>query len=280
MLSVGDKGNDLPACPRSLQKSAYSAHPEIALLVKLFWVTFVLATLWWVGVLIAMPLIASNIAQQGYVISSVIASMSTPMGWLPIPDLEGASPFILILIIDFEFSDPLSPIALIIITVFQAALTFGLHSIDLLINVSRDEDIWRTTSTRSGYDPNYNSILSAIKNWKYVTIFLIKPFVHWLFGMGLTYYDSFGLVMRPAQLLYLSLAILAIAIGATVTSRRGRKGPQPVNFGHIQTVVNLVDEWHERLYWGHKSEDETTGVCAAGTSDKPLPDIKMDRFYL
>ncbi|KAG2110657.1 uncharacterized protein F5147DRAFT_772439 [Suillus discolor] len=54
-------------------------------------------------------------------------------------------------------------------------------------------------------------------------------------------------------------------------------GPQPAAYGHVQTLANLVDEWSPVMWWGHK--EDGIPYYHAGTSDHPLPDVKMDCVY-
>jgi hypothetical protein len=172
------------------------------------------------------------------------------------------------------------PVCLVIIFAFLAFSTPGMHCAELLVNTARDEDVWRTTSTTTGYKAIYSSLIAAAKSWKTLTLLTFKPVVHWLYGLGFTYTWNHGLIMRPAQLLYMSLAFLFLALFGTYISRLRPKGPQPMTCGHVQTIVDLVDEWHGDLFWGHKSEDISTGICSAGTSDKHLPAVMMDKLYL
>ncbi|KAK0531116.1 hypothetical protein OC834_003070 [Tilletia horrida] len=57
-----------------------------------------------------------------------------------------------------------------------------------------------------------------------------------------------------------------------------RKGPQPATYGHLQTIVDLIDEWpkhgDETMYWGHKAGGtgwkETEPVNHAGVLSAAL----------
>ncbi|KAJ7700394.1 hypothetical protein B0H17DRAFT_1195797 [Mycena rosella] len=51
---------------------------------------------------------------------------------------------------------------------------------------------------------------------------------------------------------------------------------QPAVYGHIQTLVNVVDDWSPVMYWGHKTGRE---VCHAGTSPHPLPPVQPKALY-
>jgi len=54
----------------------------------------------------------------------------------------------------------------------------------------------------------------------------------------------------------------------------------PATFGHLQTIVDLVDKWDERMYWGDKSIDDES-VRHAGTSNQKdkVKDIKSSESY-
>ena len=51
---------------------------------------------------------------------------------------------------------------------------------------------------------------------------------------------------------------------------------QPSTYGHLQTLVNLIDEWHDEsdtLHWGHKWDNH------AGTSKDKLEPVKLEMYY-
>ncbi|KZP07619.1 hypothetical protein FIBSPDRAFT_803859 [Athelia psychrophila] len=50
---------------------------------------------------------------------------------------------------------------------------------------------------------------------------------------------------------------------------RRNRGAQPAAFGHIQTLVDVIDVWAPKIYWGYKASNKSTGH--AGTSEWPLP---------
>lgn len=96
--------------------------------------------------------------------------------WGLIADVGSLTPFASIPSI-ISFPDPIDPVGLVMIFVFQALLTIGLHCVELLANVSRDEDVWRTTSTDAGYNKNYNTLVAAAKSWKTVVLLIFEPLV-------------------------------------------------------------------------------------------------------
>jgi hypothetical protein len=278
LLSVGDNPSSTASYPLSLQKSALDSHHRIRRVLQVLWAVFIFGSLWTIGV-------ATSIYIRSKQASCMSCGVYTGTGWWPIPDIGSPSPFASFTIINSP--DPVDPICLLFVFVFQAFVTLGLHFAELLVDVSRDEDFWRTTYSSGGYKIEYNSILAAIMSWKSLVLLAFKPVIHWLYGLGISTLWGVGLVLRPASLMYMTFSFLLLALFGTVVARARPKGPQPVTYGHIQTMINLVDEWQDfdsnkngRFYWGHKSENTMTSVCRAGTSDEVLHQIDMEKKYL
>jgi hypothetical protein len=108
------------------------------------------------------------------------------------------------------------------------------------------------------------------------------PMVHWLFGLALPFYGNYGLAFRPPQIVYLTILLLILAIFITNLSLKRAHGPQPAAYGHLQTLVDLIDEWpasKQKVFWGHKSIDEHNHICHAGTNSKKLPPVMFNHLY-
>jgi hypothetical protein len=278
MLSVGDTPSLTASHPLILQESALHSHHQIRRVLWVLWAVFVFGSLWTIAV-------AASIWIRSKQASCAFCGVYRGTGWWPIPDIGSPSPFATFTIINSP--DPVDPVCLLFVFIFQAFVTLGLHFAELLVNVSRDEDFWRATYKSGGYKIGYNSILAAATSWKSLVLLAFKPVIHWLYGLGVSTLWGVGLVMRPASLMYMTLSFLLLSLFGTGVARARPKGPQPVTYGHVQTTINLVDCWQDfdsgksgRLYWGHKFEDTRTGVCRAGTSDQVLPRINMEKKYL
>lgn len=172
---------------------------------------------------------------------------------------------------------------LLLVSIFQGILTLALHCIELLVNLSRDETTWRATSSKRGSAANYNSIVAACRSWETICLFLFKAAINWLNGLSLCLSQSgyrgsaqISVTLRPVQIFYLTLCTAILALLATFISFRRPQGPQPATYGHLQTLADLVDEWSPHMYWGHKAASD---ICHAGTSVKPLQEIRMDQQY-
>ncbi len=170
--------------------------------------------------------------------------------------------------------------------VFQSFVALALHCAELITTLSRDEETWRKTCTTSRRHYSHpNALFRAALSWEAVVLFVLKIVLHWLISTGFKYQYDWGIFMQPPALLYLSIGATVLAVFATYISFRRRKGEQPVAFGHLQTLVDLVDEWHSTMYWGDKGPNRLherglhEEVRHAGTSSEPLGGIRKDSLY-
>ncbi|KAG2339012.1 hypothetical protein BDR05DRAFT_951451 [Suillus weaverae] len=145
-------------------------------------------------------------------------------------------------------------------------LTLGLHCSELIANVIRDERQWRCTSGKKGLRMATNPVKMIFTHPICLVLFIAKPFLL-----------NLSVVMLNAQIWNLCTALFIFACFFTFVALRRPRGPQPAAYGHVQTLANLVDEWSPVIWRGHK--DDGIPYCHAGTSDHPLPDVKMDCVY-
>jgi len=178
---------------------------------------------------------------------------------------------------------------------FQSFATMGLHSVELLVNRSRDELLWRRAAPHSrrrnipGAPKSYGSIIAAVTSWQSVGLYAFKPIVHWLFGNSLSAKSNIQDPsakgnMSPPYTFGLAAIILFLAFFGTILARMRPAGCIPAAWGHLQTLADLIDDWGdgdaEKLFWGDKGQGEG-GVRHAGTAvDKmKLGEIQMDFLY-
>ncbi|KAG1858259.1 hypothetical protein C8R48DRAFT_267259 [Suillus tomentosus] len=167
----------------------------------------------------------------------------------------------------------------------QGPLTLGLHCSELIVNVIRDERQWRCATRSQGLRVATNPLKPIFTHPLCLILFIAKPFLHWMFALSFDIgtfamndtLDGFSIVMYTAQIWNLCIALFILACFFTFISLLRPHGPQPAAYGHLQTLANLVDEWSPVMWWGHK--ENGIPYCHAGTSDHPLPDVKMDCIY-
>ena len=279
MMSVHDsKTPSIPVQPRLKQRSAWHAHSEIKRVLIYICILTLLTYTWFASLYIGIVVRHRVVLKEDGECYDCDVYPGTD--WSLLPDSRNFTS--LVDITNLGEVDPNGPggawmMMFLLIFVFQVFITMGLHCAELVVNVSRDEEVWRSLASDKGYMTGTNSILAAMKSWKTVLLLTLKPVVHWVFGMGMAYYYGWGVFMRPPQILYLSFVLTVLATFSTIICRQCPKGPQPATYGHLQTLVDLIDEWYEHMYWGHKGESDS--VLHAGTAEVRLPGVVMEGFY-
>ncbi|KAK9323262.1 hypothetical protein V1517DRAFT_320726 [Lipomyces orientalis] len=174
-------------------------------------------------------------------------------------------------------------VSIMLATCVQLIITIGSHFAESQVLLSRDEDIWRKASTEDGCDQSYYSLVAPLANlWSFV-LFVLKVSLHWIYGLAVDF-NFTTLRMNSPQLLYLTSVWLVLTIFTTYLSLRRPKGKLPATYGHLQTLVDIVDEWDWRsnLYWGHKGhfvESNGDVFYHAGTKNAELPPVRVDLLY-
>lgn len=147
----------------------------------------------------------------------------------------------------------------------QGLQTMGLHCVELLVNMRRDEHVWRQTGREQGAsvlapDP----LIEALSSWRTVLLTIIKTVQHWLLGQAMVLHYSlredhseFTFNMSPSRLLVFAFVTALSAIFTTVMALWPVPGPQPTAWGHIQAMENMVEGWDDapegRLRWKRTS---------------------------
>jgi hypothetical protein len=257
-----------PAKPSEIQPSAWHAHPSIRNVVLFLWVIIAACVGW-----------AALVTWISYFNSYGISMTIKTWSFLP----NGTSSYIMY---------PMPGVGLemwillfVNMAVVQGPLTLGLHCSELIANVIRDERHWRCATGRKGLRTAMNPATTIFTQPICLILFVAKAFLHWMFGRSFQIYNNVSdrklqgmwVAMNTPQIWNLSIALLIFAGFFTFVALYRPRGPQPATYGHLQTLANLVDEWSPLMWWGHK--EDGTSYCHAGTSDHPLPDVKMDCVY-
>lgn len=167
-------------------------------------------------------------------------------------------------------------VTLLLVCAIQAPQTLGLHIIELVVNVSRDEQCWRDANRfygGNGAQLKVNALVSALRSWEYLLLFLMKTVLHWLIGQSLqpsfVVFKNIVFEMIYPRLFVTASVEILLAGFVTYLIYRRPSGPQPAAWGHLQTLADLVDAWdldeRGRMFWGDKGVDNR-GVHHAGTS--------------
>jgi hypothetical protein len=165
-------------------------------------------------------------------------------------------------------------LGLIIQIIAQSFLTFALHCVELLFNLSRDEAAWRELET-VGVDADA-SMKSNVSRQTLIML-AMKAIIQWVFGYALTADVSFNIALLP--IIALMVLFVILAIGSEWMLKKRPKGSLPATYGEFDRVIQLVDDWdYGRLFWGDKGCFKD-GMRRAGTSGQRLPDLKPDTLY-
>ena len=179
--------------------------------------------------------------------------------------------------------------------IFQAFSTLALHAAELVVNLRRDEAAWRKAyssanfGSSKGCKPPSNVILGAISNKGSLLLLCLKPLAQWLYGLGF-FVSRAGLSFNPLPLFALSGLMTILAVTSFISARSKPRGPLPSTFGHLQTLVDLIDNWGDgtgrRLWWGDKgiAFEDCWGleIRRVGTSASKhgVSKIRMKGYYI
>jgi len=303
MLSTQQNGASPKASlPRSHQPSAWASHRQVKILLFSQWVTVLLCALGAVGTYLAMTNARRN---------NDVSFVNWSWNWTFITNLDTSPAWTLYLNTGSDGNDIYdscgstdpdlafqprywsegSVIQILLVAATQSIVTLAMLTAELLVNLQRDESFWRRATSRKGCSlAGYNSFLEVIRSPFALFLFAAKAIIHWYFGQAIIpTYDAiecpegvFWATGKPyirfelAQLVYLAILLLAFACTFTWISCRKPVGPQPATYGHLQSLMDLIDEWHPTMYWGHKVDGE---ICRAGISRFPLREVKKGSLY-
>ncbi|KAG1820090.1 hypothetical protein EV424DRAFT_1402809 [Suillus variegatus] len=244
-----------PAKPPETQPSAWHAHPSIRKIVVFLWVIVAACAGWAALVMYIWDRLFANVSYSNTPLTLQTWSfLQTYDSNYITYGLPGGRLAVWILLF-------------VNIVGVQGPLTLGLHCSELIVN-------WRCATSKQGLIVATNPLKPIFTHPLY-----------WMFGLSFdigTYatddtLDIFSVSMYTAQIWNLCIALFIFACFFTFVALRRPCGPQPAAYGQLQTLANLVDEWSPVMWWGHK--EDGIPYCHAGTSDHPLPDVKMDCVY-
>ncbi|KAJ4499142.1 hypothetical protein C8R41DRAFT_86778 [Lentinula lateritia] len=276
----GSTAEPYPKKPSLIQPSAWKAHRGIRRVIRALWLSVMVCGLWG-GIIVA--------AWHGDTQSVSNFDTPGPESWAFIPT-NNSNAFVF----GPSFTgSPLSPTSWIIcyiaLVVAQGALALALHCSEMIMDVLRDEHIWRQAVHSKG-TKQANPILALVNFWPCDVLRIAKFFLH----DGSDTQSSLQVIMRSVQTWYLMLFLALFSAFVTVMALHNPRGSQPAAYGHIQTLANLIDDWAPdmTMWWGHKEGegiyDESVEseenrdhkmIHHAGTSGSPLPFVDLDYTY-
>ncbi|KAI5119839.1 hypothetical protein M0805_008405 [Coniferiporia weirii] len=274
MYSLYDKYHVGPIKPRRRQVPVWDSSPQFRTFVMYIWM-LVAAGYLWLFIIWAMIQSGTQGAHPG-------------TSWALIPGEETAS-------MNFGWNGEVPTAGLLwglgILVGFQGGIiTTALTCIQMLAALVRDERLWREAATERGSDPAPGPFKAIFISWQNMAIHAADPIAHWLFGLAVSVDAKSGFQVCPVQILYVTVFGTAGVILITAVGRFRPRTNQPSTYGHLQTLTNLVDEWHGRMFWGHKGVSIATGIGDedvslntrighAGTGCRPLRPVIAEMTY-
>ncbi|OQE17899.1 hypothetical protein PENSTE_c019G04184 [Penicillium steckii] len=290
-----------PTNPTKRQGNMFSVHSKVRYILGIMWALAFLAIAW--PTAIALVLKAHADKSKSWDVTEDAQCFEFGFHWSPIPygchinevnmalspDLNNGMKYNS----DYSYGSQLV-LCVLFVCLIQTGQTIVLHCLELLVNLSRDENVWRQAYSEkkeaSGTQRATNPFYAAVSSWENIVQFIAKAVMHWIIGQSLIpsfvwydsteyLYDSEGLVpyyhygiffeMHYARLLvYAILAVFLAAFGTYLAFKRPR-GYQPVALGHLQTLIDLIDDWKTnrdgRMWWGDKTGSGDSEVRHAGT---------------
>ena len=167
-----------------------------------------------------------------------------------------------------------SLIGLGVISAMQILNTLALHSAEEIINLSRDESLWRRAANLSpgskGAPISQSAIISALTDWQSILLLIIKPVSHWFFGSSAATFADGYLAFHATPIFCLAGVNAVLAATITYLGYRKPKGFQPSTWGNVLKLAEHVDCWGVGaggyIFWGDKGPIGADGVRKAGTS--------------
>ncbi len=308
MLSVHDAQNleirDTPTRPKARQGPLLKAHFRIRRALIFVWTVTLFAFLWFISITVAYQVGGGPSMGPSW----ASFSRSYTNDWSLIPDWVGVTAFLGIstsLGQSFYTFGPWFLCKYLLTCAFIGGITIDLHVVELLVQCSRDESLWRQTASSRGLGPSkHGAFHVAFTTWETICLFVFKTLIHWVFSLAFGPYWE-GIEIRIPQVCYTAVTLFLLSLLATYLALWRPKGPQPATFGHLPTLVDLIDVWPCRmpdtrneetvdgtnetdslyaretvtLYWGDKGEIDN-GIRRAGTAHVPLKPIIMTAMYL
>lgn len=305
------------AYPLRRQGNISQTHYSIRYIILLLWTLAVFAAGWTASIAIALRKIETSDSQ----------TWEFALYWTPLPPSNRHGNNLALSmnpayngsngIISFGYVAQ-AILGLLFVCMLQAAQTIALHSAELIVNLCRDESVWRASALKqrrmlNGTERDTNPFKAALVSWESVVLFLAKAVMHWIIArsmipsissdmnatdnfMGLHKIKNPNGISLNFEMIYPRLfiyTIMALALAAFVTylALRRPHGPQPAAMGHLQTLADLIDDWRTdhkgRMWWGDKTKVDAMShgalvVRHAGTSRSrdDLGPICPDSIYL
>ncbi|PMD29192.1 hypothetical protein L207DRAFT_504579 [Hyaloscypha variabilis F] len=288
MMSVHQRSvPQLKTRPLKKQRSLFTVRYSIKYILMFVWSLVVLAIAWALAILlVSRRTMEAHTLRPWYLTASwyMVTTESgeivnyVPLFMDPSENTRGA-----------HFNPAVQVFCAILFTcAIQGAQTIGLHCVELLVNLSRQEPNAKEKLNKKGAQLEIPAFRAAATSWEYSLLFILKALLHWLLGQSLQATFALGSAYS-FNIVYIrvfvySIVAMVLAVFATYLAFQKPKGPQPATWGHLQTLADLVDDWRAgedgSLWWGDKgSNEDNTRHAGTSANRHRLGEIHMDAEY-
>jgi hypothetical protein len=252
--------------PRSRQPPMTKYAPQVRLITNVVWLIATIISLW----TIAVGIVAWR---QGSTTADYVSGSTGNTSALSYWQLYGQ---IGIKYTKDAYNKRKDWLGMIIQCIVLSMMTLGLHAVESITQVMRDEAIWRKAAT-VGVNPNRGAVLEGFSNGTSWLLFAMKSLNHWIFGYAFSM--DVRALMNLLPMIALSVCFILLALMAECIIRWKPKGLQPATYGDIERLLALVDDWdHDRIFWGDKGMS-LDGVRLAGTAGRRQADLLPEAWY-
>ncbi|KAH8117779.1 hypothetical protein DFH11DRAFT_1807898 [Phellopilus nigrolimitatus] len=251
--------DDVPMKPRERQMSAWMSHPQFRRFVLYIWMS-IGAGYYWCFIIWSMMVSGTQGSHYG-TSWALIPWTTTNTASQAVSEDTGAMTF------GWQGNAPTAGLiwGLGILVGFQGGIvTTALTCTQTLVALVRDEWLWREAGSEKGSDPSPGFFKIFFLSWQSIAIHAADPILHWLFGLAVSVNAAIAGPSSPG-----TLGVILI----TSVGRFHPRNKQPSTYGHLQTLVDLIDEWDEKMFWGHKRNGH------AGTSRFRLGEVSLAMVY-
>ncbi len=205
LLSVHDAQkfdeHDTPSLPKTRQGSLLKAHFRVRRTLIFVWVVALLGFLWFAAISIAYQVGGGPSLGPSW----GSFSRSYTSDWSLLPDWKMVTAYLGIstsLGQDFYTFGPWIVCKYILTCAVLGSITINLHVVELLVQCSRDESLWRKAASSSGLGPRrYGAFTIAFLTWQTIALFVFKTIIHWIFSLAFGIYYE-GIQLRIPQVCY------------------------------------------------------------------------------
>lgn len=303
-FQVPDTSDGSPSLPRTRQPSQWQASSSVRRVNIFIWILVGVSYMWFLAiVLVTRSNVRTNM--EDYHTSNQPSALGPTWfftwDWSPVVPSSAQTPYFNAVYFTLDPNEGSQesmsfPAALVVGLVFVCAIqglqTLALHCAELIVNTSRDEDVWRALDAQDGSNSKSHALttppfLAALLSWKYDMLQIFKSLLHWLLGQSLQ--PSFAapgaafFTMLYSRVFVYCICATVFAFAIAFLAFVEPKGPQPATYGHIQTIADVIDDWtldkNGWFWWGDKGA--RGGVRHAGMSSRKedLGPIEMSALY-